>query len=289
MSESLVGVTGASGRLGRLVIEELLNRGVPASKIVAAARSPEKVADLTARGVLARQADYTAPESLDAAFAGVGKLLLVSSNQVGRRIPQHENVVKAARKAGVGLLAYTSFPKADTAGMLIAAEHKATEEIIRDSGLPFVFLRNSWYVENYTDALPQTLERGAIIGCAGAGRVSAATRADFAAGAAAVLTGAGHENMVYELGGDQAFTLGELAAEISERSGRKVVYRDMSFDAYVEAVRGAGLPEPIARIIADADLGIARGDLLVESGALRRLIGRPTVTLADALASVLNK
>jgi NAD(P)H dehydrogenase (quinone) len=173
--------------------------------------------------------------------------------------------------------------------MMLAAEHKATEKIIENSGIPFVFLRNSWYIENYTDTLAQTLERGMVTGCAGKGRVSAATRADLAAAAAAVLTGGGHENKAYELGGDQAFTMTELAAEISKQSGSGVVYRDLPFDAYVKLVVGSGLPEPSARIIAASDLGIERGDMFTNSGDLRRLISRPTTTLADTIATALQK
>jgi NAD(P)H dehydrogenase (quinone) len=206
---------------------------------------------------------------------------------VGRRVAQHRNAVTAARDAGVRLLAYTSLPRAETSPLLLAAEHKATEQMIRESGLPFVFLRNSWYLENYTGQLASALEHGAVFGSAGAGRVSAATRADFAAAAAAAPAGDGHENRVYELGGDEGFTMAELAAEISRQSGRAVVYRDLPFDAYVKMLVGAGVPEPAARMYADNDLGIARGDLCVDSHDLSRLLGRATTTLAQAIAESL--
>lgn len=287
--ESLIAVTGTSGHLGRLVIEALLARNLTANKIVALVRDPQKVADFASRGVQVRRADYTQPETLEAAFKGVGRLLLISSNEVNQRTAQHEKVVNAARRNGVGFIAYTSIPKADTSGMQLAAEHKATEQIIRESGIPFAFLRNSWYFENYTGQFSSILEHGAVLGSAGDGRVSAATRADYAAAAAAVLIADGVENKVYELGGDKAFTLKELAAEISKQTKREIVYRDLPVEEYAQALIGAGLPEPLARVLADADLGIKRGDLLVNSGDLSRLTGRPTTTLAEAVTSAVKE
>ncbi len=280
----MIAVTGATGHLGRLVVEDLLERGVTPSEIVAAVRSPEKAADLAARGVTVREADYTKPDTLETAFEGVDKLLLVSSSEVGQRLGHHTNVIEAAQQAGVGLLVYTSLAFADTSPMMLASEHKATEALIRESGLPFVILRNGWYTENYTGTLAQTLESGAIVGSAGEGRVSAATRADYAAAAAAVLTGEGHEGAVYELGGDDAFTMAELAAEITRQSGTEVVYRDMPAEEHVRTLVGFGLPENVASLLADFDAAIAQDYLLVESGDLRRLIGRPTTPLADAVA-----
>ena len=284
----MIAITGATGHLGRLVIAALLAQGVPAGEIVAIVRDAGKAADLAARGVQVRQADYDRPDALTAALRGVDKLLLVSSSQVGRRAAQHRNVVDAARAAGVTLLAYTSIPKADTSRMLLADEHKATEGMIRAAGLPFVFLRNGWYTENYTDNLAPTLQHGALLGSAGEGRFTPATRADYAAAAAAVLTGPGHENAMYELGGDESVSLADLAAEISTQSGTPVTYRDLPAGEYAAALTGAGLPAARAALLADADLGIARGDLTTESGDLRRLIGRPTTTLADAVRTGLG-
>ena len=286
--ESLIAVTGATGHLGRLVVEALLARGVPAGRVVAAVRDTEKAAGFASRGVRVRQADYSRPETLDAAFQGVGRLLLVSGNEVGRRLEQHANVVRAAQKAGVGLLGYTSVLRADTSGMILAAEHKATEELIRDSGLSFVLLRNGWYLENYYGAIKQAAARGAIPGSAGDGRVSPASRADYAEAAAAALTGEGHANKVYELAGDKGFTYAELAAEVARQSGREVVYQDIPAEKYAEALQGFGLPEPFAKVLADSDLGIKRGELFDESGELRGLIGRPTTTLAGAVAEALR-
>jgi NAD(P)H dehydrogenase (quinone) len=285
----MIAVTGATGQLGRLVVKELLERGIPAGEIVALARSPERARELAERGVQVRRADYMRPNSLGPALEGVTKLLLVSGSEVGQRAAQHRNVVEAARAAGVRLLAYTSLLKADTSGMQLAAEHKETEEMIRASGIPFVFLRNGWYLENYTENLAPALEHGAMLGSAEDGRVSAATRADYAAAAAAVLTGEGQENRIYELGGDEAFTLAELAAEVSRQSGKTVEYRDLPEEAYAEALMDAGLPEPYARVLADSDRGIARGELFTDGGDLRRLIGRPTTPPAEAIAAALRE
>lgn len=283
-----IAVTAATGQLGQLVIQSLLDRGVEAADIVAVVRNPEKAAPLAAQGVTVRQADYNEPDALSAAFAGVDRVLLISGSEVGQRIEQHRNVVAAARAAGVSLIAYTSILKADTTSLELATEHKATEEIIRASGIPFVFLRNSWYMENYTGNLSQTLQHGAVLGSAGDGRVSAATRADYADAAAAVLTGEGHENAVYELGGDVSFSLAELAAETSKQSGTAVIYRDLPVEEYTQVLVGVGLPEALAATLADGDRGISQGELFTDSGDLSRLIGRPTTRLADAIAAALE-
>lgn len=284
----MIAVTGSTGHFGRIVIENLLERGVPADQIVALARSPEKAADFAARGVQVRRADYSAPESLGPTLRGVEKLLFVSGSEAGQRIDQHQHVVDAARQAGVGLIIYTSIVHADTSGIQLAVEHRATEEMIRASGLPFVLLRNSWYLENYTGNLASTVQHGVLLGSADGGRVSAAARADFALAAAAVIAGSGHEGRTYELGGDEAFTLGELAEVISRESGRPVQYRDLPEEEYARALVGFGLPEPYARALADSDRGIARGELFTGSGDLRRLLGRPTTTPREAVAAALR-
>ncbi|MFI6822219.1 SDR family oxidoreductase [Micromonospora sp. NPDC050187] len=278
-------VTGATGHLGRLAVESLLRRGVPADRIVALGRNASRLADLEARGVVVRAADYGDPASLRAAFVGAEKLLFVSGSEAGRRGTQHHNVVAAAREAGVGLVAYTSIVKADTSSLLLAAEHLATERELAASGLPYVLLRNGWYLENYTGQLATYLQHG-VLGSASDGRVSAAARADYAEAAAAVLTTEGHAGRVYELGG-APFTLTDLAAEVSRQSGRHVVYTDLPVEKYTEMLVGAGVPEPYAAVLADADRGLAAGDLYVGDDDLRALIGREPTSLAEAVRAAL--
>ena len=279
-------VTGASGHLGRLVVESLLERGVPAQDVVATARDLDSIADLAAKGVVVRRADYTDPASLKDAFAGVDKALLVSSSAIGQRAEQHRNVIDAAADAAVSLLAYTSIAKADSTSMLLAGEHQETEQYLLASGLPVAILRNNWYIENYTGQIATALEHGAVLGAAGNGRVSAATRADYAAAAAAVLTLDDQAGKVYELGGTP-FTLAEYAAELSTQTGTPVVYQDLPTDEYAAVLVGAGLPDAVATIYADSDRGIKAGDLLVDSGHLEQLIGRPSTPLADAIQAQL--
>lgn len=280
-------VTGASGHLGRLAVHALLERGVAASDVVATARDLDAIADLAALGVETRAADYSDPASLEQALAGVDRVLLVSSSAVGERVPQHANVIDAAKAAGVELLAYTSITRADSSTLALAEEHRATEELLAASGLPVALLRNSWYLENYTGQAPTALEHGAVLGAAGEGRVSAATRADFAAAAAAVLVADNQAGRVYELGGDAAFTLSEYAATLAAESGTDVVYRDLPAEELTAVLTGAGLPEPYAAILTDSDLGLARGELQADTGDLSRLIGRPTTTPAEAVRAAL--
>lgn len=281
----MIVVTGATGKLGQLVLENLLQKRPP-GEIAAAARSREKAAHWAERGIAVREADYARPDTLARAFAGAEKVLLVSSSEVGQRVPQHRAAVDAARAAGVKLLLYTSILRADTSGLILAQEHKQTEEYMRTSGLPFVFLRNGWYMENYTGSLADAAAHGAILGAAGEGRIAAAARADYAAAAAEALTGQGHENKTYELAGDQPFTLSELARESSRQIGKPVEYHNLDREAYAQALEKFGLPAPLAAAIADADAGAARGELDEGSRTLSRLIGRPTTTLADAVAAV---
>lgn len=276
-------ITGATGQLGRLVVEALLARDVPADQIVAGGRDVAKLSDLADRGVQVRRTDFDDADSLREAFDGATRVLLVSGNVPGQRVQQHQNAITAAKGAGVELIAYTSIAGADQTDMLLAADHLATEKLLRESGVAFVLLRNSWYLENYTAQLTTFLQHGAVLGSAGDGRVSAATRADYADAAASVLSGDGHANQVYELGGDQPFTLGELAAAVGEAAGKPVTYQNLPAEDYAKILVGAGLPEGYAAILADSDLGIARGELLVTSGDLRKLIGRETTTMTDAV------
>ena len=280
-------ITGATGHLGRLVVEALLERDVPADQIVAVGRALDRVGDLADRGVQVRAVDYNDVSSLREAFLDAQKVLLVSSSEVGQRTSQHQNVINAAKDAGVDLLVYTSVANADSTGLQLAAEHLATEKLLADSGLPHALLRNSWYLENYTNQLAAFLGQGVVLGSAGDGRLSAATRADYAEAAALVLISDDQAGRIYELGGDEAFTLAELAQQVAEASGRSVVYRDLPASEYTQALVGAGLPEPYAAILADSDLGIARGDLLVTTGDLSRLLGRPTTAMRDAVKAAL--
>ncbi len=275
-------VTGATGHLGRLVIEELLARGVPAADVVAVVRNPGKATDLAAHGVQVREGDYDRAETLPAALAGVDRLLLVSGSEVGRRVPQHTAVIEAAKAAGVQRVAYTSLLKADSTTLPIAAEHVATEQVLRESGLPFTVLRNGWYTENYTGQMDQYLATGEIVGATGGGRVSAATRADYAAAAAAALLAEDADGVVHELGGP-AVTFDDLAAALTEVTGTPVVHRDVPVDQLVAGLQQAGLDEGTAGFVAAIDVSIAGGALHTDSDDLARLLGRPATPLVDAV------
>ncbi|EZP37103.1 SDR family oxidoreductase [Janthinobacterium lividum] len=283
----MIVITGATGNLGQHVIASLL-KSVPAANIIAAVRNPAKAADLAARGVQVRQADYNDGASLDAAFKGASKVLLISSSEVGQRAQQHQNVIDAAKRAGVSLLAYTSVLRADTSPLGLAAEHVITEAAIRASGLPYSFLRNGWYLENHTEHLAPVLEHGVVLGAAQNGRFSSAARADYAAAAAAVLTTA-QPQAIYELAGDQGFTLAEYAAEVARQSGKAIVYKDLPQADFKAALVSVGVPEGFADLLADSDAGTAKGGLEDHGKQLSALIGRPTTSLLDAVKAALAK
>ena len=283
----MIVVTGATGQLGRLVIQSLLTK-LPTSQIVAAVRNPARAADLAALGVQVRKADYTDPASLEAAFQGAEKVLLISSSEVGQRAPQHRNAIDAAKKVGISLLAYTSILHADASPLGLAVEHLATETYLRESGVPFVLLRNGWYTENYLASVQPALQHGAFIGSAGEGRIASAARADYAEAAAVALTTPGQAGKVYELAGDDAYTLTEFAAELSRQSGKLVPYVNLSEGDYKAALLGAGLPEPLAALLADSDVGASKGGLFDGQRQLSALIGRPTASLAAAMGSALK-
>ncbi|MFI1534453.1 SDR family oxidoreductase [Streptomyces anandii] len=279
-------VTGATGHLGRHVVEQLLEK-VPADQVTAVVRSPEKAAGLAARGVRIAVADYNAPETFDGLFSAGDKVLLVSGNEFDKgRVAQHRVVIDAAKAAGVALLAYTSAPGSLKAAL--ADDHRGTEEALLSSGVPYVLLRNGWYHENYTENLAPVLEHGAVVQAAGEGRVSSAARADYAAAAVAVLTGEGHEGRTYELGGDEAWGFAEFAAEVGRQSGREIVYRPVPVEEFQGILTGAGLPAPFAAILAGVDASIEKGELVVDGGDLSRLTGRPTTPLAEAIAAALK-
>ncbi|MFJ8143590.1 SDR family oxidoreductase [Streptomyces sp. NPDC096048] len=279
-------VTGATGHLGRHVVRQLLEK-VPADQVTAVVRDRDRAADLAARGVRLAVADYNTPESFDNLFAAGDRVLLISGNEFDKgRVQQHTVVIDAARKAGVALLAYTSAPSSLTAAL--ADDHRATEKVLVGSGVPYVLLGNGWYHENYTEQLAPVLEHGAVVQAAGEGRISSASRADYAAAAVAVLTGEGHENTAYELGGDEAWSFAEYAAELSRQTGKEIAYHPVSTEAYTGILTGAGLPGPLAAVLAGVDAAIEKGELVVSTGDLSRLIGRPTTPLAEAVAAALR-
>lgn len=280
-------ITAASGQLGRLTVEALLARGVPASDIVATSRDVSRIEDFADRGVVVRRADFAEPDSLPAAFEGADKLLLISTTTVDERVANHRRAIDAAVVAGASLVAYTSMLRADTSTTTLSVTHHATEEYLRER-VPSVMLRNGWYLENYTVQLPQVLRSGAIVGAAGQGRISAATRADYADAAAVVLTADGHVGKVYELGADEAFTLDGLAAAISTATGKQIAYTDLPAEEFARVLADAGVPAELVHVLVDADLGMGRGELFTDSGDLRRLIGRPTVTPAEAIGAALG-
>jgi NAD(P)H dehydrogenase (quinone) len=280
-------VTGASGQLGRLVIDQLLAT-VPADRVVATVRDSGAGGRLAALGVQVCVADYARPDTLDLAFAGVDRLLLISSNALGQRAAQHSNVIDAARRAGVSLLAYTSVLHADTSLLGLAEEHRQTETFVRASGVPFVLLRNGWYTENYTAGIPVALAHHVLLGSAGDGRIASAARADYAAAAAAVLTAPeDRSGRVFELAGDDAYTLSELAAEIARQSSQPVEYRNLSKTDYKAALLNAGLPEALAGLLADSDAAAAKGALYDDGRQLSTLIGRATTPLPVSVAAAL--
>lgn len=284
----MIAVTGATGQLGRLVLEELLKTRAPES-IAALVRSLDKARDLAARGLQVREADYSRPSTLEVALKGVDRLLLISSSEIGQRVDQHRAVIDAACRAGVQLLVYTSLLHADTSVLGLAGEHRETEALVQGSGLPFVILRNGWYTENYIAAIPAALAHGTLLGSANEGRIASAARADYAAAAAAVLRNDAEIGRVYELAGDTAYSLAELAAEISRLSGNAVRYQDLPPADYKAVLLGAGLPDGLAALLADSDAGASQGALFDDGKQLSQLIGRPTTPLATLLTAALPR
>ncbi|MEX5549741.1 SDR family oxidoreductase [Pseudomonas pergaminensis] len=283
----MIAVTGATGKLGRLVIDTLLETVNP-NEIVALVRDPLRAEDLGAKGVNVRQADYNKPETLHSALVGVQRLLLISSSEVGQRKAQHRAVIDAAKSSGVQLLAYTSILHADTSTLELAVEHRDTELALVESGLNYVMLRNGWYSENYTASVSPAVEHGAILGCAQEGRISSAAREDYADAAAVVLTSEGQAGKVYELAGDENYSLSELAAEVAKQSGKTVAYNDLPREQYKIALIGMGLPEGLAELLADSDSAAAKGDLFDESRQLSQLLGRPTIPIAQSVSTALK-
>ncbi|EML9493656.1 quinone oxidoreductase 2 [Enterobacter ludwigii] len=282
----MIAITGATGQLGQLVIEQLLNT-VPANQIVAIVRNPAKAEALRQQGITVRQGDYADESTMTSALKGVEKLLLISSSEVGQRATQHQNVINAAKAAGVKFIAYTSLLHADKSPLGLHVEHVATEKALAESGIPYALLRNGWYTENYLASAPPALEHGVFIGAAGEGKIASATRADYAAAAAKVISGDGHAGNVYELAGDHAWTLSELAAELSKQSGKNVAYQNMSEADFAAALKGVGLPAGLAEMLADSDVGASKGGLFDDSHTLSKLIGRPTTPLSESIKAIL--
>lgn len=282
----MIAITGATGQLGHLVIEQLL-KTVPANQIVAIVRNPAKADALSQQGVVVRQADYADEAAFTAALGGADKLLLISSSEVGQRAAQHQNVINAAKAAGVKFIAYTSLLHADTSPLGLHVEHVQTEKALAESGVPYALLRNGWYTENYLASVPPALEHGVFIGAAGEGKIASATRADYAAAAAKVISEEGHAGKVYELAGDNAWTLSELAAELSKQSGKKVAYQNLSEADFAATLKGAGLPAGLADMLANSDTGASKGGLFDDSRTLSNLIGRPTTPLAQSISAIL--
>ncbi|MGO0675140.1 SDR family oxidoreductase [Citrobacter werkmanii] len=281
----MIAITGATGQLGQHVIESLL-KTVPASQIVAIVRNPSKATALSQQGITVRQADYSDEAAFTTALQGIDKLLLISSSEVGQRAPQHRNVINAAKAAHVKFIAYTSLLHADTSPLGLADEHVATEKMLAESGIAYALLRNGWYTENYLASAPAALEHGVFIGAAGEGKIASATRADYAAAAARVISEEGHAGKTYELAGDAGWTLSQLAAELAKQSGKKVVYQNLSEADFAAALKNFGLPAGLADMLADSDVGASKGGLFDDSHTLSKLIGRPTTSLADSVKGI---
>jgi len=279
-----IAVTGATGQLGRLVVEQLKSR-TSADNIVALVRTPEKALDL---GVNARDFDYNQTEGLEEALNGVDTLLLISGSEVGQRATQHSNVIEAAKKGGIKWIVYTSLLHADTSTLSLAGEHLATEKMLKESGVEHTILRNGWYTENYTGSIDGALAGGAFIGSAGNGKISSAARADFAEAAAVVLSDESHKGKVYELAGDDSYTLSDLAEEISKQTGKDVPYKNLAEADYASALKSFGIPEAFAEAIASWDVSASKGDLFDDSKQLSKLIGRATTPMAETVKVTLK-
>ena len=279
-----IAITGATGHLGRLVISKLKKK-IPSENIIALTRSIEKAKELD---VAVREFDYEKPAILQPALKDVDTLLLISASEIGKRLSQHKNVIEAAKHSNVKWIVYTSLLHADNSSIGLAAEHKGTEELLKETGIALTVLRNGWYTENYTSSVPGAIRGNAFLGCAGKGKISLAARADYADAAVAVLTGSGHSGKIYELAGDNAYTLSDLAAELSRQTGKNIPYKDLSEKEYAKALTGFGVPEPFAKAIAGWDTGASKNDLFDDSHQLSQLTGKPTTPLAVSVAEAIR-
>ena len=281
-----IAITGATGQLGNLVIEQLLQL-TAAQNIVALVRNVDKAKHFKVQGIELREFDYDRPETLVPALLGIDKLLLISANEIGRRTPQHQAVIDAAKVAGVPYIAYTSLLRADTSPLGLAQEHRETEKLIQDSGITYTFLRNNWYSENYLAGIAHTIEIGTLFGAAQDGRISSASRIDYAEAAAKVLTSTGHENKTYELAGSESFIKADLAQFISQATHKPVIYQNLSADDLRQGLIQASLPSHLIDVIVDADVQTAKGAMYSNSKDLEQLIGRNTTSIQNAIKAAL--
>lgn len=279
-----IAVTGATGQLGHLVVAKLKER-TSAENLVALVRTPSKASEL---GIEAKAFDYTKPETQVEALKGIDTLLLISGNEIGQREIQHKNVIKSAKEAGVKWIVYTSLLRADTSTLSLAPEHVATEIALKESGIAYTLLRNGWYTENYTNSIPGAVKNGAFIGSAGDGKIVSAARENYAEAAAIVLTTEGNEGKTFELAGDTAYTLTELAAEISKQTGKDIPYSNLPEEKYAEILASIGLPAGISKAIANWDVSASKGDLFDDGKVLSGILGHPTTPLADVVKKVLG-
>mgnify|MGYP002660504943 FL=1 len=281
-----IAITGATGQLGNLVIEQLLQL-TAAQNIVVLVRNVDKAEHFKVQGIELREFDYDRPETLVPALSGIDKLLLISANEIGRRTPQHQAVIDAAKVAGVPYIAYTSLLRADTSPLGLAQEHRETEKLIQDSGITYTFLRNNWYSENYLAGVAHTIEIGTLFGAAQDGRISSASRIDYAEAAAKVLTSTGHENKTYELAGSESFSLSDLATFIGQAVNKDIIYQNLSAEEYTQGLTQAGLPAGLVDVIVDADIQTIQGAMYSDSKDLEQLIGHKTTSIQDAIKAAL--
>ncbi|MFB6317163.1 SDR family oxidoreductase [Saccharicrinis sp. FJH54] len=280
-----IAITGSTGQLGRKVINQLKKR-IDTENIVALARNTEKASDL---GVQVRLFDYDKPDILKAALNDIDTLLMISASEIGKRVKQHTNVLKAAKEAGIKWIVYTSLLRADTSGINLAGEHVATEKAIMESGIDYTILRHGWYTENYTGALGNALASGTLIGSAGDGKISSATREDFAEAAALVMLDEKNKGRVFEFAGDEAYTLSDLAAEVSGQTGREIPYSNLPEDEYAQVLNQSGIPQGISDAIANWDTSASQGDLYDDTHQLSTVLGRPTTSLSQAVNDALEE
>lgn len=280
-----IGITGATGHLGQIIVGKLKEK-VPAENIVALVRSPQKAAEM---GIEAREFNYNDPEPMVETLQGIDKLMLISASEIGKRIEQHSHIIEAAKKAGVKEIVYTSLLRADTSTLVLAGEHLETENKIKASGIPYTILRNGWYTENYTGSLNDVIKHGVLMGSSDEGKISSASRTDFAEAAVVVLTTEGHTGKIYELGGDEFFTMSDYAAEISKQSGKTIPYKNLPPEEFAAALQNAGMPEGYAQFYAGTHVSTEKGDLYDDTHQLSKLIGRATTPLSEVIAKALNK